>query len=89
MSLLEEARNTRPRPTGPKCNVQRAINAHPDHAPDIVAIIRDRGISHVVAADVFKKHHISIGAQVVEGHRNMGCSQCAYYGTDLSPLVDA
>lgn len=88
MSLLEEARARKPRPTGPLCKVQRAVRDHPTHAADIITIIRDRTIAHIAAADTFKAHLINIGAQVVEGHRTNGCGQCEYYDTDLSALVD-
>ena len=84
MSLLEEARAIRLRPPGPLCNLQRALAAHPDHAADIIAVVRDRTIAHKTAADVFRAHGIRVGAQVVQGHRQDGCSQCAYYGTDIS-----
>ena len=84
MSLLEEARARKPRPPGPSCKVWRALIAHPDHAADIIAIVRDRTITHKAAADVFRAHGIRVGAQVVQGHRQDGCSQCAYYGTDIS-----
>ena len=89
MSLLEEARARKPRPTGPACKVRRAIIAHPDLADDIIAVIRDRTILHTSAAETFQAHKIPIGKQVVEGHRNLGCTHCEYHGHDLSPLVDA
>ena len=89
MSLLEEARARKPRPTGPACKVRRAIVAHPDLADDIIAVIRDRAIIHKAAAETFREHSIAIGVQVVEGHRANGCAHCEYHGHDLSPLVDA
>lgn len=83
MSLLDTARQIQAGTSrGPDCSVLTAMREHPEHADDIGAVIRDRGISGGNADQTFARYGIDISKITVERHRRNQCVNCRQHGVE-------
>lgn len=78
--MLEELAQEPDRLRGPLCDVQKAMQAHPDVADDIANAIRDRAHAHTKVSRVFAKHGINISNGTISRHRANECRNCARDG---------
>ena len=80
---MEDARHIQAGTTrGPECSVMAAMREHPEHADDIGAVIRDRGISGGSADQTFARYGIDITKITVERHRRNQCATCRQNGVE-------